>query len=66
MNLIFIGKKHFLKIPLSSRIYADFEAYTKFDLSSIGNKTANIYRQNCVCNGNYIMSELDDVSQVFL
>ena len=31
------------------------------DMSNIGNKTTNIYKQNPVCNGYFIVSELDDL-----
>ena len=54
-------KKHFHKNLLYFRIYADFEADNEKDNSSIGNKTTNIYKQNPVLNGYYIVSELDDV-----
>ena len=30
----------------------------------MGNKTTNIYKQNPVCNGYYIVSELNDVLKV--
>ena len=43
------------------RIIADFEAYNEVDGSSVGNKTTNIYKQNPVLNGYYIISELKDV-----
>ena len=29
----------------------------------MGNKTTNIYKQNAVCNGYYIVSELNDILQ---
>ena len=54
-------KKHFHKSPLYFRIYADFEAENEIDGSNIGNKTTNIYKQNPVLNGYYILSALDDV-----
>ena len=54
-------KKHFHKNPFYFRIYADFEADNEVDGSSIGNKTTNIYKQNPVLNGYYIISELEDV-----
>ena len=61
MNLIFFGKKHFQKNPIYFRIIADFEADNEIDGSNIGNKTTNIYKQNPVLNGYYIISELEDV-----
>ena len=61
MSHIYIGKKHFHKNPLYFRIYADFEADNEKDNSKIGNKTTNIYKQNPVLNGYYIISELEDV-----
>ena len=54
-------KKHFHKNPLSFRIIADFQAKYEKDNSKIGNKTTNIYKQNPVLNGYYIISELEDV-----
>ena len=54
-------KKHFHKNPLYFRIIADFEADNEKDNSMIGNKTTNIYKQNPVLNGYYIISELEDV-----
>ena len=54
-------KKHFHKNPLYFRIIADFEANNEKDNSKIGNKTTNIYKQNPVLNGYYIISELEDV-----
>ena len=54
-------KEHFHKNPLYFRIYADFEADNEKDNSSIGNKTINIYKQNPILNGDYIISELEDV-----
>ena len=61
MNPIFIGKKHFHKIPIYFRIYADFEADNEIDNSNVGNKTTNIYKQNPVLIGYYIISDLQDV-----
>ena len=60
MNHIFIGK-HFHKNPLYFRIIADFEADNEKDNTKIVNKTTNIYKQNPVLNGYYIISELEDV-----
>ena len=54
-------KKHFHKNPLYFRIYADFEADNEIENSSVGNKTTNIYKQNPVLNGYYIISELEDI-----
>ena len=54
-------KKHFHKNPLYFRIIADFEADNEKDNTKIGNKTTNIYKQNPVLNGYYIISELEDV-----
>ena len=44
-------KKHFHKNPLFFRIIADFEADNEVDGSSVGKKTANLYKQNPVRNG---------------
>ena len=54
-------EKHFHKNPLYFRIYADFKADDEIDISSIGNKTTKIYKQNPVLNGCYIESESEDV-----
>ena len=56
-------KKNFHKNPFYSRINTDYEADNEIDKSNIGNKTTNIYKQNPVCDGYYIVSELDDVSK---
>ena len=61
MNHIFIGKNIFIKFHCIFRIYADFEANNIIDNSSFGYKTTNIYHQKPVCNGYYIVSELNDV-----
>ena len=55
------GKNHFHKNPLFFSIYADFEADTEIDISSIGNETTNILKKNPVCNGYIIISVLEDV-----
>ena len=54
-------KKHFHKIPLYFGIYGDFECNNKINYSHIGNKTTNISKQNPMCNGFYILSELEDI-----
>ena len=54
-------KKHFHKNPLYFRNIADFEADNEVDGSSVGIKTTNLYKQNPVPNGYYIISELEDV-----
>ena len=56
-----IWKKHFHKNPLYFRIYADFEADNEKDISIVGNKTTNIYKQNPVLNGYHIVSGLEDI-----
>ena len=43
------------------RIYGDFEADNESDISSKGNKTTIFFQKIPVCNGYYIVSELDDV-----
>ena len=57
----FYWKNHFHKNPIYFRIIGDFGADNEIDKSSIGIKTTTIYKQNPVCNGNYIISELEDV-----
>ena len=54
-------KKHFHRSSLNLKIFADFEADNEIDGSNIGNKTTNIYKQNPVLNGFYIISEWEDV-----
>ena len=54
-------KKHFHKNPLYFRSYADCEADNEKDISTIGNKTTNIYKHNPVLNGYHIEAELEDV-----
>ena len=54
-------KKHFHKNPLYFRIYADFEADNEKDISVIGSRTTNVYKQNPVLNGYYIISEIENV-----
>ena len=46
-------------------MYADFEADIENDNSSICNKTIIIYKQNLLCNGFYIVSELGNVWKSF-
>ena len=57
-------KKYFQKIKLYFRIYADFEADNKKENTDIGDKTTNIYKQEPVCNGYQIVSDLEDVLEV--
>ena len=54
-------EKQFHKNPLHFRINADFEADNEIDGSKIGNKINNVYKQNPVHTGYYIISELEDV-----
>ena len=54
-------RKNFQTKPLFSPIYADFETDIEFIISSIGNQSTIIFKQNSVCNGYYIVSEMDDV-----
>ena len=61
MNHIFIGKKHFYKISLYVRIYADFEADNEKDNSNVGNKTTNISKQNPVLTGYHLESDLEGI-----
>ena len=44
-------KKHFQKNPILFRFIAHFEADIEIDISNIGNKTTNIYKQNPMLNG---------------
>ena len=54
-------KKNFQKNKLFFRIYADFEADNKKENTNIGDKTTNIYKQEPVCNGYQIVSDLDHI-----
>ena len=54
-------RKHFHKNPLYFRIFAVFESDNEIDGSNVGNKTNNIYKQNPLLHGSYIISELEDV-----
>ena len=54
-------KKYYQKNKLYFRIYADFEADNKKENTNIGDKTTNIYKQEPVCNGYQIVSELEDI-----
>ena len=60
-NSYIYGKKYYQKNKLYFRIYADFEADNKEEKTSIGVKTTNIYKQEPVCNGYNIVSELEDI-----
>ena len=54
------GTNHFDKNPFYVRVIADFETDNEIDNSKIGNKTTNIYKQNPVLTGYFVVSELDD------
>ena len=54
-------KKYFQKNKLYFRIYADFEADNKKENTNIGDKTTNFYKQEPVCNGYQIVSDLDHI-----
>ena len=54
-------KKYFHKLPIYFRVYADFECNNELNNFNMGNKTTNIYKQKAVCNGYYIVSELNEV-----
>ena len=54
-------KKYFQKNKLYFRIYADFEADNKKGNTNIGDKTTNIYKQEPVCNGYKIVSDLEHI-----
>ena len=56
-------KEFFRKNSLYFRIIGDFQIDKEIDNSSTCNKTANIYKQNPVCNGYRTESELNDVSK---
>ena len=53
-------KNFFIRIQCISD-QTDFEADSEIDVSSIGNRTPNIFKQNPVCKGYYIVSEFNDV-----
>ena len=54
-------KDHFQKTPIFFWIIADFEADNEIDNSSRGKRKTNNYKQNPICNGYYIISELEEV-----
>ena len=54
-------KKYFQKNKLYFRVYADFEADNKKENTNIGDKTTNIYKQEPVCNGYQIVSDLEHI-----
>ena len=56
-----LEKKQFQKNPLYFTLIAEFEADNEIDNHNIGNKTFNIYMQNPLLNGYYIISELEDI-----
>ena len=56
-------RKYFHKIPLYFRIYSESTCDNQINYSNIRNKTPNIYHQITICNGYYIISELNDVLQ---
>ena len=58
-----LWKNHFIKNPSYFRVCADFKAGNEIDISSIGNKTTNTYKQNPMLNGYHIISELENVSK---
>ena len=51
-------KKHFHKNPLFFRFTADFEADNEINTSCLVDETTNVYKENPICNGYYIISEL--------
>ena len=57
----FHWEEHFHKNPLYFRLYASFEADNEKNISSKGNKTSIIYKQNPICNRYKIRSELEAV-----
>ena len=57
-------ENHFHKNPLNLSIHAEFETDTEVDISSIGNKTTNIFKQKPLLNDYQIISELDDVLKI--
>ena len=56
-------KKEFQQNLLYCRTYAHFEASNEIVKFSIEIKATNIYKKNPVCNGYYIVSELNDILQ---
>ena len=56
-----LKKKHFHKNPIYFRIYAVLEAENIIDNSSKGDEKTIIYQQNPVCNGYYLVSDIEDV-----
>ena len=58
---ILFGKKDYQNVPLYFRMYADFECNNFFDNTNIGDRTTKMSKQNPLCNGYYIVSELSSV-----
>ena len=61
VNHISIEKTFFHKKLLCFKINVAFESDNELQSHNKGKKTKNIYKQNPVCNGYYIISELNDV-----
>ena len=60
-DFLFPWRTYFHNNPMYFRTFADFEADNEIDNSSVGNKTVIVYKQNSVCNGYTVISELEDV-----
>ena len=56
-------KKCFHKVNQCFRIYSDFEAANEIENFKIGGNTTSNYEQSPLCNGYYIVSDLNDILQ---
>ena len=54
-------KRHFHKFSSHVKVFEDFEADIKIDISCTINKTTNIFEQNPQCNGYHVLSELNNI-----
>ena len=53
-------KKYLRKNSLYFGIFSEFDAVNEIDTSSVVIKTTIIFKQNTLCNGYFIISELND------
>ena len=58
---VYWEKKHFHMNPLYFPTYAIFEADNDFGNCNRVFKTTNVYEENPVCNGYYVVTDLSDV-----
>ena len=54
-------KNHFHTNPIFFKVIADFEADNEIDNSNIGTKRTNIYKQNPILSGYFIIPVLEEI-----